>query len=170
MLAALTLAAGVLAGYPPARIGLTGDLSARTILLACAITAACIAVLFAFRFAGFREGTVVRDLLPVSTADRLLFVGVSATAGICEEIVFRGFLLNALQTSTGSTMLALLLSSGAFGIVHAYQRPLGALRAALLGALLSIPVLLDGSLYAAILAHTLIDILSGLWLARYLLR
>lgn len=170
ILAALTLAAAWAAGYTPARIGLAGDPGTRTLLIALGLTAAGIAVLFAFRLAGFREGAVLRELLPVTASDRMLFLGVSATAGICEEMVFRGFLLNALQDGTGSTVLAVLLSSGAFGVVHAYQRPLGALRAALLGGLLAIPVLLDGSLYAAILAHTLIDVLSGLWLARYLLR
>lgn len=170
VLAAATLVVAQLSGYSLARIGLTGALDARTLLLAALLTAGGVALLFAFRLLGFREAPVLRELLPVSTAERLQFVAVSATAGICEEIVFRGFLIAALHAGTGSLALAVLLSSGAFGVVHAYQRPVGALRATLIGALLAIPVVLDGSLFAAILAHTLIDLLSGLWLARYLLR
>jgi uncharacterized protein len=170
VLAALTLGAARLAGYAPAQLGLAGSFDARLLLLTAGLTAAGIGLLFAFRLLGFREAPVLRELLPVSTADRLLFVAVAATAGIAEELVFRGFLLRALHDGTGSIVLALLLSSGAFGVVHAYQRPVGALRAALLGALLAVPVLIDGSILAAILAHTLIDLLAGLWLARYLLR
>ena len=117
-----------------------------------------------------REAPVLRELLPVSGPERSLFVALSATAGICEEIVFRGFLIHALTLATGSVTLALLLSSCVFGVVHAYQSPLGAVRAALLGALLALPLVFHGSIVPAILAHTLIDILSGLWLARWLLR
>jgi hypothetical protein len=36
--------------------------------------------------------------------------------------------------------------------------------------MLALPLLIDGSILPAILAHALIDLLSGLWLARYLLR
>jgi uncharacterized protein len=139
-------------------------------LSALALTAAGIAVLFLFRAAGVREAPVLRDLLPRTAADRALFAVLSVSAGVCEEIAFRGFLLHALDTVTGSAILALLLSSGAFAVVHAYQQPLGALRAGLLGALLAAPLLLGQPIYAPILAHVFLDLLSGLWLARYLIR
>jgi uncharacterized protein len=112
----------------------------------------------------------VRELMPSSPREKGLFVALSLTAGITEEIVFRGFVLYALLLATASLPLAVLLSSGVFGMVHAYQHPIGVLRAALLGALLAVPVLVHGSIYPAIAAHVLIDLLSGLWLARYLLR
>ncbi len=41
---------------------------------------------------------------------------------------------------------------------------LGALRAAALGALLALPLLLTGSLLPSMIAHAGIDILAGLWL------
>jgi membrane protease YdiL (CAAX protease family) len=75
-----------------------------------------------------------------------------------------------LYSATGSIAIALLLSSGAFGVAHAYQRPAGALRATLIGLVLAVPLVIDGSIVPAIIAHAAIDILSGLWLARYLLR
>lgn len=132
-------------------------------------TAGGIAVLFLFRALGVRENALMHQLLPESGRERLLFVGVSVTAGICEELVYRGFLLQALTDATSSAF-AVVLSSGAFGVAHAYQSPAGALRATLLGALLCVPVLFTGSLLPSMIAHALIDILSGLWLARYLLR
>jgi uncharacterized protein len=170
VLAVLTAAAALFSGFTPADLGLTllppALMAGWTVLL----VGAGVAVLFAFRLAGFREGPIVRELLPARRGDGAWFTGLSITAGVTEEIIFRGFLIHALRLATGSTALAVLLSSGAFGVVHAYQQPAGAGRAALLGALLSLPLLIHGSIYPAILAHALLDILSGFWLARYLLR
>jgi uncharacterized protein len=152
---------------PDPALAYTLDL--RGVGLAVAATATGIAILFIFRAAGMRETPLMRQLLPASAPERLLFIALSLTAGICEELIYRGFLLQTLARTT-SLPLALLLSSGAFGVAHAYQQPAGALRAALLGALLAVPVLLTGSLLPSMLAHAFIDVLSGLWLARYLLR
>lgn len=169
-LAALTAAVAWASGLGATELGLAAvplrALVAWTVLL----TAAGVAIVVGFRLAGFREATLVRDLIPVTGAEKATFVALSATAGITEEFVFRGFLIHALLAATGSVPLALLLSSGAFGVVHAYQQPVGALRATLLGALLALPLLVSGSIYPAILAHVLIDLIAGLWLARYLLR
>jgi uncharacterized protein len=170
VLALLTFSASRLSGLGAADLGLTSTSAGSFLAWAAALTAAGVAVLFAFRFAGFREGPMVRELMPQDGADRLLFVGLSVTAGITEEFIFRGFLLYALVQATGSLPLAIFVGSAAFGVVHAYQHPVGALRAGLLGAILAAPLLLEGTLYPAIAAHALIDILSGLWLARYLLR
>jgi uncharacterized protein len=169
-LAAATLILSRLSGFPFAAIGFSPMPPLHVALWTGALTLGGLAVLFSFRVAGFREAPLLRELLPVTTPERGLFVGVAITAGVCEEIVFRGFLLHSLTLATGSLPLALLLSSGVFGVVHAYQQPTGAVRAALLGALLALPLLLHGSIYPAILAHVMIDILAGLWLARYLLR
>lgn len=170
LLAAISAAAAAGSGFTAAQLGGVMLPLLPTVAWTAGLTAAGVAVLFLFRFAGFREAPVLRELLPVSGPERSMFVALSATAGICEEIVFRGFLIHALTLATGSVTLALLLSSCVFGVVHAYQSPLGAVRAALLGALLALPLVFHGSIVPAILAHTLIDILSGLWLARWLLR
>jgi membrane protease YdiL (CAAX protease family) len=169
-LALITLGVSRWSGYRPAQLGLVAAGSLRTAALAAILTAAVIALLFLFRYAGMREARVVRELLPVSPRDRLLFIGVSLTAGVCEEIIFRGFLIHVLSAATGSITVALVLSCGAFGVSHAYQQPAGALRATLIGLILAVPLLLDGSIVAAIIAHAAVDILSGLWLAKYLLR
>ncbi|HSJ07321.1 MAG TPA: CPBP family intramembrane glutamic endopeptidase [Longimicrobiales bacterium] len=134
------------------------------------LTLAGILIIALFWLAGFRETPLVRELIPVSASDRGWFVALSATAGITEEFVFRGFLIHALVIATGSPVLALVLSSGVFGVVHAYQQPVGALRATVLGACLALPLILHGSILPAILAHAAIDVAAGLWLARYLVR
>lgn len=170
MLAIATLAVAWASGYGRADLGLTDLDPARAAGYAAVLTIAGVAVLFAFRFAGVREPPLVRELMPVTRQDRILFVCVSITAGICEEIIFRGFLIHVLYNGTGSIAIALLLSSGVFGVAHAYQQPAGALRATLLGLILALPFVIDGSIVPAIVAHAAIDILSGLWLSRYLLR
>ena len=170
---ALALAtAGIswVSGYGFTELGLVTLGAWRTVVLAGAMTLGGVAVLFVFRFAGVREPRMVRELMPVSGHDRLLFTGVSITAGICEEIVFRGFLIHVLYGATGSLAIALVLSSGVFGVAHAYQQPAGAVRAAVLGLILALPLVLHGSILPSIIAHAAIDILSGLWLSRYLLR
>lgn len=170
LLAIATLGIAWVSGYGRAELGLTMLDPLRTAVYAGALTLAGVAVLFAFRIAGVREPSIVRQLMPVSRQDRILFVGVSITAGICEEIIYRGFLIHVLYSATGSLAIALLVSSGVFGVAHAYQQPAGALRATLLGLLLALPLATDGSIIPAIIAHAAIDILSGLWLSRYLLR
>jgi uncharacterized protein len=170
LLAGLTVVAARLGGMSPAELGFATMPLAALLLLSGALTIGGIAVIVAFHLAGFRESDVVRQLVPESATERRLFVGVSVTAGVCEEIVFRGFLIPTLLLATGSLPLALLLSSGVFGVVHAYQQPTGAVRAALLGALLAAPLLLHGSIYPAIIAHACIDVIAGLFLARYLTR
>lgn len=170
LLAIATGAVALASGYDAATLGLVLLPAVNTVALAAVLTLAGIAVLFTFKFAGVKEPDIVRQLMPVTRRDRILFAGVSITAGVCEEIVFRGFLIYVLHTATGSMWLALLLSSGAFGIAHAYQQPVGALRAGLLGLILAAPLVLTGSLLPSIIAHALVDILSGLWLSRYLLR
>lgn len=114
------------------------------------------------RFAGIEESDMLVHLLPVTPRERFAFVGVSLTAGFCEELVFRGFLIAALGAATGSTALAILLSSGVFGLLHAYQRPSGAVRAAAMGALLTVPLIATGSVFPSMIAHTSIDLIGGL--------
>jgi uncharacterized protein len=170
LLAGLTVAAARFGGIDRAAMGFVPVSAGAFLGWTAGLTAGGVAVLFAFRALGMQDGMVVRQLMPETPRERATFVALSITAGITEETVFRGFVLHALLLAAGSWPIALLLSSGVFGVVHAYQQPAGALRAALLGGLLAIPLLMGGSIYTAMAAHALIDVLSGLWLARYLLR
>jgi uncharacterized protein len=170
ILAAVTAGSAAAAGYSPAALGLRTFAPMPLIGWSVLLTAIGLLIVLLFHRLGFRETEVTRQLVPASPQERMWFVGVSATAGICEEFVFRGFLILALHTATGSMLLAVLLSSTVFGVVHAYQQPVGAFRAAILGAVLALPVVLYGTLWPGILAHVLIDLIAGLYLARYLMR
>lgn len=111
------------------------------------------------------ESYLVKRLIPHTTGEKLwALLIVAPTAGICEEFIFRGYLLANVKVLTHSLPLAWALSSAAFGLCHAYQNPAGAARATLLGALLAAPVVLAHSLYPAVAAHFLIDVAGLLWI------
>lgn len=117
------------------------------------------------------ESRLVRLLMPETTEEKLWGVFLlSPTAAICEEFVYRGFLLTVLLGLLHSTGWALVISSAAFGLAHPYQGWRGMARAALLGALLTWPVLRLGSLYPSIAAHFLVDAVSFGWLGPATLR
>lgn len=104
------------------------------------------------------EPELVRALIPQTRREMFWAVLVIApTAAVCEEFLYRGFLLAELTQRFHSVALAAALSSVAFGMAHTYQGLSGIARAALLGALLSIPVIRLGSVFPSMAAHFLID-------------
>ncbi len=110
------------------------------------------------------EPELVRLLMPRTRREKLLAVVLLApTAALCEEFLYRGYLLHQLA-SWGLVPWAWVGSSLAFGMAHAYQGWNGMARAALLGGLLALPVIRLGSLYPSIAAHFLIDAVALAWL------
>lgn len=99
--------------------------------------------------------------LPRDNAELRVFFGLSATAGIVEEIVYRGFLVWCLALLM-PLWLAIIVSSVAFGLAHTYQGPLGILRTGIAGLALGILYVASGSIWLPILAHILADALQGL--------
>jgi membrane protease YdiL (CAAX protease family) len=95
----------------------------------------------------------------------LLIVQIAVTAGVCEEIIYRGTVISRLQAilpkNKTTTGLILLFSAAIFGTAHAYQAPAGILVTALIGLLLgSAYIVYDRLLWPAILIHTTYDLLS----------
>lgn len=111
------------------------------------------------------EPELVRRLMPRTRREKLLAVVLLApTAALCEEFIYRGYLLHQLLALGISVRWAWAGSSAAFGMAHAYQGWNGMARAALLGGLLALPVIRLGSLYPSIAAHFLIDAVALVWL------
>ena len=112
-----------------------------------------------------RESDMVQLLMPTNAREKLWGVlGLAPTAGLCEEFLYRGFLLAEATAWFHSVALGIVVSSVAFGCAHAYQGLNGMVRAGLLGALLAWPVVQLGSLYPSMTAHFLIDAVALLWL------
>jgi len=92
---------------------------------------------------------------------------LSLAAGLGEETAYRGYLITVLAPLTGLAGAA-VLSSAVFGVLHVYQGWLGIPRTALLGGLLAWGFLASGSLWPAIVAHTVIDLIAGIALGERL--
>ena len=111
------------------------------------------------------ESETVRLLLPETWQEKLWCVLlVAPTAALCEEFVYRGYLLTQLSAWFPSREWAWGASALAFGLAHTYQGFNGVLRAAVLGALFAYPVLCWGSLYPSMAAHFIYDSLALIWL------
>lgn len=102
----------------------------------------------------------VERLLPTNDRESAMFRALAVTAGICEELLFRGYLLwvfSHFLPFWGAAALQALL----FGVGHAYQGAKGVLSTSIAGAFLTAVVIVSGSLYAAMLAHALMDLNAG---------
>src|SRR6202140_2579902 len=97
---------------------------------------------------------------PATWTERRWWVFVSITAGVCEEALFRGFMLHYLHVFpwTLNLTLALLISSVIFGFNHVYQGAGGVAGTAIVGFLFSLLFLLTGNLLLPILFHGVMDL------------
>lgn len=111
---------------------------------------------------------ILADLLPRTGMERGAFLGLSAAAGTGEELAYRGYALAGIQLLGVGAWPAALLSSAAFGFLHAYQGPVGIVRTGIMGFVLAVPVVLTGSLVPSMVAHALIDVVAGLVLGPFL--
>lgn len=102
----------------------------------------------------------LNDMVPRSTGERRLFGVVAVTAGVCEEILYRGVLLATLTPLVG-TWQAVVLSSAIFGLAHSYQGFAGIGKTALVGLAMALLTVTSGSLFVAMLLHAVIDLTSG---------
>lgn len=141
-----------------------------TFLLATALTvAAGLALMAAGRALRLQETPLLEYLMPRTTPEKIAFTGLSLSAGIAEELVFRSFLIAAVLAAGAPLVVAVAVSIAVFAVSHGYQGVTGIARVALLGAVLTAPFLLTGSVYPSIVAHALLDIIAGLVLADWLL-
>jgi membrane protease YdiL (CAAX protease family) len=93
---------------------------------------------------------------------------LSVAAGVGEELAFRAYAILALAVVLGSPWWALVVATTSFGLVHVYQGGVGLVRTYLLGLALGASYLVAGSLWPAIIAHTLVDVVGGLVLGERL--
>jgi membrane protease YdiL (CAAX protease family) len=106
------------------------------------------------------------NVLPHTRSDLRWFGAVAVTAGFCEELLYRGFLIWVLAPWLGwwgaATVALALFAAG-----HAYQGWSGVVRTGLVGAVFTGLVALFDSLWPAMVLHALVDLASGVlaWLA-----
>ena len=108
----------------------------------------------------------VRRLLPVSQIERRVWVAVALTAGICEELIYRGWLLSFTGAATRSLLVGLVVSSIFFGLAHAYQGRNGIIGASVLGMVFGTVFVVSGTVIPGQILHVFIDLNNGLVLGK----
>jgi len=116
-------------------------------------------------------GILARKLLPQNAVESLAFFALAATVGVCEEVVYRGFVFTALAHIAGDAPYVGLVGSAVlFSVAHLYQGRRGMISTFVAGLLFGIARLTTGSIAPAIIAHALADLVAGLAAPRLIRR
>jgi membrane protease YdiL (CAAX protease family) len=150
-------------GERPGNLVLTLGLSAGLLILLAAMTALNVRQLKAMNREPLEKAlSRLRRFLPISRRELLLFGVMALTAGICEELLYRGWLVAFLGALTGSIWLGILIGGAIFGLGHSYQGPRGIVTTGVLGLLFGVLYVGIGSLYPVQLLHFAINLANGI--------
>jgi uncharacterized protein len=106
-------------------------------------------------------------MAPGTGKELFLFLVLSATAGICEEIIFRGYLQRQFTAISRSAILGIVVQAIIFGAGHGYEGGKRMFLIAVLGAMFGILTYVRKSTKPAMVAHFCQDGVAGI--ALYLL-
>lgn len=114
------------------------------------------------RLRPYYELDMEKLLLPRTQEEQKAWTGVSVTAGVTEEFIFRGVLLYTLSLYMDVSNTTLALVGGIlFGIAHAYQGVRGVITTGVVGYGLSALYLGMGVLWPVMIIHALLDLIAG---------
>jgi len=102
----------------------------------------------------------IRALLPRTGGELPYGAGLSLSAGVFEELLFRLGLPALVFAVTGNAVVAFLGATLLFGLLHLYQGLLGIVFSTVLGAIFVALYLVTGSIVVPIVVHTIIDLRS----------
>lgn len=105
-------------------------------------------------------------IVPTNWEEYKHFIFLAFSAGICEEIIFRGFLVSylveQLKDLSGGYILAIIIPAIAFSVSHIYQGWWSVLKIFCISTLLGVIFYYSGSLLWVVILHVAIDLISGL--------
>jgi hypothetical protein len=104
---------------------------------------------------------VVQAMAPRTGPELALWLLVSLSAGVGEEFVFRGYLLQQFRRWWGSSALAVAGTAVLFGCMHFYEGGNAVVLIGALGALFGFVAVRRGDLRTVMVAHFLQDALTG---------
>jgi membrane protease YdiL (CAAX protease family) len=110
-----------------------------------------------------RASDATKVVAPATRAERRLWPFVALTAGVTEELLYRGLFvlhLHALVPSLDDVLLA-ALAAVAFGLAHRYQGPYGVLSSGVLGFAFALVAIEVGNVLVVVALHTLWDVVAG---------
>lgn len=121
------------------------------------------------RISGAGNVKSVASLLPRTPLEILIWIAASITAGVCEELAFRGFLQRQFHALSGNIVVAVLAQGLVFGLFHAYQGWRNVAVISVLGVLFGILAAWRKNLRANIIVHSWADVWGG-WLQMLVFR
>src|SRR6266571_5248909 len=102
-------------------------------------------------------------VLPRTSLDLLIFVPFATIAGICEEVMFRGYLFKQFKSLTGSMEAALVLQAVVFSAAHGYDQTIsGVINNFMFAIAFGILAIWRQSLLPGIIAHVWLDVSVGI--------
>jgi membrane protease YdiL (CAAX protease family) len=115
----------------------------------------------------WRKGVERRErklhlFMPRNGRERALWFGVSAAAGLSEEVTYRGVMFVVLAGVTGSAVMAAVIASVIFGVSHVVQGWQSVVIVVGIALALHGLVAVSGSLLPAIVIHAVYDAVAGL--------
>ena len=111
-----------------------------------------------------------RKFVPVGRTQVAAFSVVAVTAGICEEILYRGWLVSFMGSLVGSIWVGMILAAILFGVGHAYQGRQGIAATGTLGIVFGTMFVLVKSLVPGQAIHAAIDVVNGILAGRVVKR
>jgi membrane protease YdiL (CAAX protease family) len=106
-------------------------------------------------------------LFPRSAMETAVYIGLALTAGICEEFIFRGFVIAVLFRVGLSAWIVVVFSSLMFGLAHLYQGKGGSVGTGILGMLFAGVRIAYDTIFPVVIWHAVLDIVAGIAGARY---
>lgn len=154
-------------GWPPPALQLVPGLLLILFIILYAVDVGSEIATGDLRQKTFDRWTKDMPFLPAKDVEWFHFNFLSISAGICEEIVFRGFFITYLNSllqflpPLTAQWLAVLIPAIIFGMVHYYQGWKAMLKISLMAILFGYIFVLTGSLWLLMLLHFLVDVLGG---------
>ncbi len=108
-------------------------------------------------------------ILPANSVEFLPYCALAATAGVCEEFLYRGFAMAALSRVGFPAWSVVILTAVLFGLAHAYQGRSGILGTFVMGILFGCVRLAYDTLVPVMMMHIAVDLVAGIAGPRYLI-
>lgn len=149
---------GLVSARPLGARALATDIAIGLLLLA-----AWLAAEYAFdRAFGPGNQASIQPLLVRHAADIPLWILLALSAGLVEELTFRGYLQRQFGALLGNRWLGVLAQAILFGVTHGYQGATLVLKIAVFGLLFGALALCRRSLVPGMIAHGAVDVIGGL--------
>lgn len=137
---------------------------ARGIALGAGLWVAWALVSFVWdRLLGAGDAASIESFLPTRAVEYLVWTLLSLSAGFCEELLFRGYLMRQFTSWTRRPWLGIVLQAALFGISHGYQGAVACAKIALFGLVFGWMAHWRRDLQPGMIAHSITDIVGGIF-------